>query len=99
MPLSPALRVRGILILAIICITRAVTPDEAIAACQAENDALTTCIDNARRRLAEQTNCETLEGFDCPDDIPTEVCRFVCAQDIGRPGPIQRRPSVKINDA
>ena len=78
---------RGVLILAIICITRAVTPDEANAACQAENDALTTCIDNARRRLAEQTNCETLEGFDCPDDIPAEVCRFVCARDAGRPPP------------
>ena len=96
MPLSPALRVRGILILAIICITRAVTPDEANAACQAENDALAACIDNARRRLAEQTNCETLEGFECPDDIPTEVCRFVCAQDIGRPPPEHDDNDVQI---
>ena len=44
MSLSPALRARAVLILAIIDITTAVTPDEANAACQAENDALTTWI-------------------------------------------------------
>ena len=50
MSLSPALRARAVLILGIICITRAVTPDEANAACQAENDALTT----SPRRLDSQ---------------------------------------------
>jgi len=36
---------RGVLILAIIGITGAVTPDEANAACVAENDALATCLE------------------------------------------------------
>ena len=46
---------RRVLILAIICITAAaVTPDEANAACVAENDALATCLEAARRRLADR---------------------------------------------
>jgi hypothetical protein len=83
---------RGVLILAIIGITGAVTPDEANAACVAENDALATCLEAARRRLAEATNCETLEGFDCPEDIPKDVCRFICAQDAERTGGPERSP-------